>query len=525
MQALPSSSRDTLTRTLPLAAIVVSGVCCWLAFHLYTGLRLEDALITWRYARHLASGDGFVFNLGERVLGTTSPLLTLLLGAAGVVIGVDRIPLAASLLMMTAAAGAAVMTCLAVEKLGCGRAPALAATGALVVHPQMLWMASGGMETPLVLFFMAASLWAIAARRPIAAAVLAALLVLTRIDGILWASGVLICLRVEEAWPVLRRAAVAASLVLGPWVVFAWMYFGSPIPNSLVAKRVFAAGWEFANPAHVRDFLGWVRPFLAWAFPPMVWVGGLAFLAGAARLLLVKPAAASMRLLVVFPLLFCVALYFGRAPIWFDWYLAPVGYCSLIVGMVGVWPLVESVTTRPQWRRVAGGACLAAWAALMLSHGRYTARMNRDYQINEEGTRRVIGEWLRDNTPASAVVAMEAVGYQGYYSDRSVIDLAGVVSPRVVAIRRSSRSNAESFYRVLRELGPDFVVLRSFEVDLNDHYEGGPLFESREQAAFFHGHFDEARRFTAPLPQVWGRAASLTIYRRLPDVPLVRAYQ
>src|SRR5262249_38483985 len=28
-------------------------------------------------------------------------------------------------------------------------------------------------------------------------------------------------------------------LVVAPWLIFAWAYFGSPIPNSVLAKRVF----------------------------------------------------------------------------------------------------------------------------------------------------------------------------------------------------------------------------------------------------------------------------------------------
>ena len=39
----------------------------------------EDAYITFRYAENLASGNGFVFNSGEKVLGTTTPLFAMIL--------------------------------------------------------------------------------------------------------------------------------------------------------------------------------------------------------------------------------------------------------------------------------------------------------------------------------------------------------------------------------------------------------------------------------------------------------------
>ena len=41
----------------------------------------DDAYITYRYARNLATGHGFVYNLGDLYLGTTTPLYTLLLAA------------------------------------------------------------------------------------------------------------------------------------------------------------------------------------------------------------------------------------------------------------------------------------------------------------------------------------------------------------------------------------------------------------------------------------------------------------
>ncbi|MCX7765756.1 MAG: hypothetical protein N2246_03505, partial [Candidatus Sumerlaeia bacterium] len=44
-------------------------------FYIYT----DDFFITFRYANNLATGKGFVYNEDERILATTTPLLTLLL--------------------------------------------------------------------------------------------------------------------------------------------------------------------------------------------------------------------------------------------------------------------------------------------------------------------------------------------------------------------------------------------------------------------------------------------------------------
>jgi hypothetical protein len=63
-------------------------------FAWFRELRHDDAFITFRYARNIAEGAGFVFNPGEHVLGTTSPLFTLVAAGLYVLVG-EALPTAA----------------------------------------------------------------------------------------------------------------------------------------------------------------------------------------------------------------------------------------------------------------------------------------------------------------------------------------------------------------------------------------------------------------------------------------------
>src|SRR5262245_49276273 len=58
-----------LPRSVLAAAGVLFVLQCW-AFH---DVRRDDAFITFRYAPNLATGNGLVFNPGERLMGSTSP--------------------------------------------------------------------------------------------------------------------------------------------------------------------------------------------------------------------------------------------------------------------------------------------------------------------------------------------------------------------------------------------------------------------------------------------------------------------
>ena len=66
-------TRRALTIVLGLAgARTIAGL--WLGFRPF-----DDSYITFRYSLNLAAGHGFVFNVGDPVLGTTTPLWTLVL--------------------------------------------------------------------------------------------------------------------------------------------------------------------------------------------------------------------------------------------------------------------------------------------------------------------------------------------------------------------------------------------------------------------------------------------------------------
>ena len=53
-----------------------------LLFQFATGFVADDAFITFRYAQNLADGLGFVYNEGEQVLGTSTPMFTFVLAFA-----------------------------------------------------------------------------------------------------------------------------------------------------------------------------------------------------------------------------------------------------------------------------------------------------------------------------------------------------------------------------------------------------------------------------------------------------------
>jgi 4-amino-4-deoxy-L-arabinose transferase-like glycosyltransferase len=209
-----------------------------LVARLLPGKRIvDDAYITFRYARNIAEGHGFVYNPGQRVLGTTTPLYTSLLAGLALVTGSRDFPTLATLLNALAG-GVSIALLYAVGKRVTDHwAPAAAAASLWAIAPYSVTFAIGGMETDLTIALLLAACYAHVTDSSRCMAVLSALAVLTRPDtvillGPLWLAHIL----EQRRFPWLE-AAIALGM-LAPWLIFGALTFGSPVPSSLAAKSI-----------------------------------------------------------------------------------------------------------------------------------------------------------------------------------------------------------------------------------------------------------------------------------------------
>jgi hypothetical protein len=74
-----SISSSTFEKKSSLFVWLLLAAAAIVFYLIYANFVQDDAYITYRYARNLANGLGFVYNPGESILGTTTPLYTLLL--------------------------------------------------------------------------------------------------------------------------------------------------------------------------------------------------------------------------------------------------------------------------------------------------------------------------------------------------------------------------------------------------------------------------------------------------------------
>ena len=299
---------------------------------------IDDAFITFRYARNLLAGAGFVFNPGEHVLGTTTPLYTLLMAALAALFHTSDYPWLALIVNALADAGTCILLVMLGQRLSGGRRVGLAAALLWAVAPMSVTFAIGGMETSVFIFLMIATFtlylspeWP-SRQSPISNlySLTAALALLTRPDALIFLGPLAFDLALR-LWLGRKQTGLAhfllpSSFFLIPllvWIIFATFYFGTPIPHSITAKVV--AYHLQPGESFIRLIQHYATPFFDQLVLGNWWqLGGfIVYL-----ILYCVSGLASIRRdsrawpLVAYPLLYLIAFSLAN-PLLFRWYLAP----------------------------------------------------------------------------------------------------------------------------------------------------------------------------------------------------------
>ena len=376
-------------------------------------LASEDAYITYRYARNLALGYGPVFNPGERVFGFTSPLW-MAWNALGWAL--TRNPAQWSRLWTLAGDAVTLLVAGAMLTRHVSRASAWCFTFVFAGWTAFTSIAISGMENSMMVTLLLLSA-ALAETGSRATGPSLAALALIRPEGLLAALVIAVPARPRDRW--VAFAIVAAGLAA------LTLYFGSPLPQSVVAKaQVYGTPGPWAG----RHWWEWTLPFSLGRWPAMpdcrfLFLGTV--LAAPAALAGLRVLWGIRRSALAFAVAAMMAIWLGYAltgAAYFFWYLVvPLAAWFLLVSM-GLPRIVRGSTVYVSAALLVLGTWTVVWEL-------YAARARAEQSFAQ------VADYLARNSSPWQKVLLEPIGIVGYRAKLTVLDEVGLVSPRIAKRR------------------------------------------------------------------------------------------
>jgi len=463
-----------------LLALVVAGLfAAYLSVELKQnhapGFPLDDSWIHLTFARNLARGWGFVYNQGEPVAGSTAPLWTLMLAFfhlftrnAAVMVVIAKL-LGAILLFVSAVFAfriAGRMT--GNEWFGLTAGLAVATLG------PMGWAMMSGMEVTLSVALTLAGVYYYlrfrTGRQSTLAWVLFGLAAWARPESLLLAAlaaldSLLRRFALKERPVFWRGFAIWLAIVLA-WLGFNYSLSRTLFPLTFLAKAggtslftALAAGslaqlkvlLTVGAPSYFAGFcvhLWRANPVLCLLAP----VGLVGLVAAAFRR---GPDGFLVPLVVLgyVPLIGLVAPSFGAA-FQSGRYIGNVAALAAVVAVIGaayIWRWIRQPRIRLGVTTILLTTAVFNAVTVSVATVRNTARA--ESSINRMEVK--LGHWLADNAPAGATIACDDVGAIGYFADRRIYDLHGLVTRQTLGYG----PDPEGFMAFLTAWKPTFLAI------------------------------------------------------------------
>ena len=471
---------------------MVGAVAARIAFWAVTNRMFDDGLTTITHARNVPLGLGLVNHPGEGAVHGFTSALGVLIPLTGELVHEGSGMLAIRVASLAAVCVALVYARLICRDLGLGAFPTGFLLAYLAFDQNMIFFGMSGMETEVAVAVILGGVYHVRRLDTIPSGVWLGLAPLARPEFVLWVAPALAYLAVSN-FARARRSAGIAGLIVAPWLMFTTLYYGSPVPNTVVAKSTIAPIPAFLSGGSALPWMEWlvrqvvghlallldhVEPFReVWStadtpIPTLILIA----VAVLAADLFVIGILATRRIDGFWPvtvflgLFLAYRIYFIPVVLYYDWYLPPLLALVMLVVAIGLDQVARSAGgARRYWtptaaafvsRLVAGGLAIA-----FAVHLPFSFVVESRVQSIENQVRTPMALYLKSRvTPGQSVVS-ESAGYVSFYSDVKLYDYPGLTSKTSVKALQGLPPNRRDLAHLVAVLQPDWIVLRPWELD------------------------------------------------------------
>ena len=409
----------------------------------------DDPFITYRYAQNLAHGLGFVYNLNQPTLSTTTPLFTLLLAVVSPFW--NDIPNLARLIgAISLALGGLLLWDLAQT----WETPIVGWTS-LVLYPFFpLLLLTLGSEEPLYLALCLTTLVLYAHHRYDLSLTVAALAGLTRPDGLLLTGVLALEFLIRKRFPIPWKGVLTFLCLTLAWLILAWGLFNSPIPITLLAKQ--HQGMLDISQSFAERFLPLISGF----------AGGVAIILALCGTFFAFWRSRQWTLLFIWATIYFVT-YSMLGVSGYHWYYGPLEAVFIVaiglgihaINLGSIWAFRNSYHLKigNNYLRLSMIVLLITpvLAKQALGFRNFLGLTDPRYPVY-----RAAGEWLSSNTPIDVQVGAFETGILGYYAHRTMIEFAGLLQPDIANRLGMNASYAQAANWAVTHYHPEYLVLQ-----------------------------------------------------------------
>ncbi|RPI25231.1 MAG: hypothetical protein EHM61_14910 [Acidobacteria bacterium] len=473
---------------LPIAALVLSAAALVvLSIFNSAAFPIDDAFISFRYARNLTEGLGLVFNPGEKVEAYSNFLWTICISAFGQ-LGFSEV-LAARLLGFASLIGVCLLCIRRLRTVTGSLLSSFLVALVFVSLPTTIFHTLSGMETMLSAFLLLATGTVLETEagsrtKGLSAGILVGLYSLNRPEGLalfgcLLAGAAAIKLVKGKYGPHTGWFALSYGLAMLPFFAWRFLYYGTLLPNSVVAKS------GFLHPLVLKAGAEYAARFLFW-YAPVLLVAAHSFQKVALERLVVFriPAVAAVSLTAIlggvgdgYPYSRYLYPLFPLLIIWATEGMAALRWSRAVrAGALLTLTLLQTGLLYAEQKRTALIAnTLTSVDRLKSFFADGLPTSGNPSRLTEKGLGHYqAAGWLDENATPSQLLATYEIGIVPYFSRLRVLDLFGLADRHIARNPGLPGYRADLEYVWSRR--PDFVMLRVPGDCLCSHY---PLFFDR----------------------------------------------
>jgi hypothetical protein len=232
------------------------------------------------------------------------------------------------------------------------------------------------------------------------------------------------------------------ALIIIPWLVFSYAYFGTVVPTSITGK--------LALYSHMSIDSTWTKlGYLLGLHSSLGWIMLSAAICGAWWLHQKQ----NFGKIEIIWLAVMIAFYATSRTALFFWYVVPIYPIYIIfvaAALPFLWDRLGSLAAQFPAIRIGIGVFLASGVLYM---GNSQVEYYKNYARYLREVHQSIGIYLRDKADPTHVVAARYIGNTGYYSGLKILDRDGMVSPEAAEYNRKG-----DYAGLVLDYRPEWVV-------------------------------------------------------------------